>query len=245
MIAFRTVLFDCDSTLTRLEGIDRLARGHEDLAALTDAAMKGDVRLEDVYRRRLDIARPDRDQLRALADAYLDHVVDDAAEVIAALSRAGAQVHVISGGLRQAVEPFARALGVAPERVHAVDVRFDDAGRYVGFDDASPLARSGGKSERIESLAASLLRPILLVGDGMTDLEAAPAVDLFVAYAGVVDRAAVSAVAPVAIHGRSLAPVLALAVPDPNDVAPEDRALHGRAVALFEKHVTDRRKVEA
>ena len=45
------VIFDCDSTLTALEGIDELARSggqYEEIKALTDAAMNGDVRLEEL-----------------------------------------------------------------------------------------------------------------------------------------------------------------------------------------------------
>ena len=43
------VIFDCDSTLSTIEGIDELARmtGHEyDVAQLTKRAMEGDVPLE-------------------------------------------------------------------------------------------------------------------------------------------------------------------------------------------------------
>ena len=49
---------------------------------------------------------------------------------------------------------------------------------------------------------------MLLVGDGVTDLEARPAVDRFVAYAGVVDRPAVTAAADAVIRTPSLRPVL-------------------------------------
>ena len=67
MIRYRTVFFDCDSTLTRLEGIDRLAGDRPELAALTAAAMAGDARLEDVYRSRLELVRPGRDAVARLA----------------------------------------------------------------------------------------------------------------------------------------------------------------------------------
>ena len=241
MSRFRTVLFDCDSTLTSLEGIDRLAGDRPELAALTAAAMSGRMALEDVYRERLELVRPGRDAVARLAADYLTHAVEDAGAVIAALARAGVDVHVVSGGLLSAVATFAAALGLPHESVHAVDVRFDEEGRYAGFDEASPLARSHGKEALVRELAPKLARPVLFVGDGVTDLEAAPAVDLFVAYAGVVDRPAVSAAAPVVIRSASLAPVLPLVL-DGAEVDPEDRPLHAKGARLLATNVIDRRR---
>ena len=57
-----------------------------------------------------------------------------------------------------------------------------------------------------------LARPVLLVGDGATDIEAAGVVDLFVAYAGVVARPGVVDAAPVVLRSRSLAPLVPLAL---------------------------------
>ena len=240
MTRFRTILFDCDSTLTRLEGIDRLGEGRPELAELTDAAMSGRMRLEDVYRERLERVQPGRDAVARLAADYLEHVVEDAGPVIDALSRAGVAVHVVSGGVRSAVAYFAGALGLSPDAVHAVDVRFDEAGTYAGFDEGSPLTRSGGKAALIESLAPGLRRPVMLVGDGITDLEAASAVDLFVAYAGVVERAEVSDAAAVVIRSASLAPVLPLAL-DEAAVDAADLALYRKGLDLLSSHVIDRR----
>lgn len=240
MSAFRSVLFDCDSTLTGLEGIDRLAGDRPELAELTAAAMAGSLPLEEVYRQRLELVRPGRDAVARLAADYLAHAVEDAGAVIAALSRAGVHVHVVSGGLLSAVATFARALGLPPDSVHAVDVRFDEDGRYAGFDEASPLARSHGKEALVRELAPRLARPVMFVGDGITDLEAAPAVDLFVAYAGVIDRPAVSEAAPVVIRSRSLAPVLPLVL-DAGEVAERDRALYEKGARLLESDVVVRR----
>ncbi len=50
-----------------------------------------------------------------------------------------------------------------------------------------------------------------MIGDGVSDLLTAHAVDLFVGYGGVVARSRVLAEAPCFIHGDRLAPLLALA----------------------------------
>jgi phosphoserine phosphatase len=207
---FRTFLFDCDSTLSKVEGIDQIARGREDVAELTRAAMDGTVPLDQVYGKRLELVRPGRADLDRVAALYVSHATEDAVAVLGALHALGKVVHIVSGGLRRALEPLAERLGVAPSRLHCVDVRFDSAGRYAGFDETSPLARSGGKLEVARAIIPAGGRPAVLVGDGVTDLEAAGEVDLFVGYGGVHERPAVRAKSPVFIRCESLAPVLAI-----------------------------------
>jgi phosphoserine phosphatase len=210
---FASVVFDCDSTLARIEGIDELAGPHADaIRALTEAAMQGQVPLEEVYGRRLEIIQPTRAQVAALGRRYVNGLVADARETVAALRWLGKTVRVVSGGLRPPVEEVARALGIPAHAVAAVGIGFGDDGRYSGFEHASPLARSGGKETVIR--AWDLPRPALLVGDGATDLEARPAVDAFAAYMGVTFRLAVAAAADFVLREETLAPVLCLAADD-------------------------------
>lgn len=187
---YGTVVFDCDSTLSAMEGIEELARDNAEVARLTADAMDGRVPLEQVFARRLELVRPSRADVERIGRLYVERLVPRADRLIAALRELGKRVVVVSGGLLPAVRHLARALGVPDGDVHAVDIRHDAAGAYAGFDTASPLARSGGK---IEVLAA-LRRPgerLAFVGDGATDLEAAHLADRFVAFAGVERRPAV------------------------------------------------------
>lgn len=214
---FQSVVFDCDSTLVQVEGIDELAGAHrEQVRALTDAAMAGAVPLDEVYGRRLTLIRPTREAVAALGRIYLAALVPDAAATVAGLLWLGKDVRIVSGGLLQPVLEVARALGIPEGRVAAVEARFGPDGAYAGFDTASLLSRSGGKTRVLS--AWKLPRPSLLVGDGATDLEARPAVDAFAAFTGVVCRDAVVAAADFRIPGPSLAAVLALAA------GKEDRA---------------------
>lgn len=217
---FRSVIFDCDSTLSALEGIETLSRYHrEELERLTAASMAGEIPLDEVYGRRLELARPDRAAVEALGRAYIGAMVPGAREVVAALLQHDVDVRVLSGGLLPAVRTLAAELGIPGENVAAVPVHFHDDGAYAGFEPAAP-ARAGGKLEVVRGWLPALPRPVMLVGDGATDLEARPAVDLFVAFAGVADRPGVTAAADVVVRSRSLAPVLALAL----GAEPEDDA---------------------
>lgn len=222
---FGSVIFDCDSTLSAIEGIDEVSHAHrEEIARLTEAAMRGEILLEDVYARRLELVRPTREEVNALGERYLRALVTDARETIAALLAENIEVRVMSGGIRQAVVTLALALGLTERAVAAVDVHFDENGEYAGFDESSPLARSGGKRTVLERWLPELPRPIMLVGDGATDLEARPPADTFVAFAGVVERAVVIDAADIVVRVPSLAPVLVLAL---GGVAPRDARARG------------------
>ena len=206
---FELVFLDCDSTLSTIEGIDELAReagALEELAAMTRAAMAGELALEEVYGRRLERIRPSRAQLERLGAAYVEHAVPGAAETVAALRAAGKEVHVVSGGLRAAVLVLARELGLPDERVHAVEIEWDEGGEFLRHDESSPLARSGGKPELCGELLAG--RRGAIVGDGMTDAEAVPPCELFVGFGGVEARPAVRERAQRWVEGPSLLGVL-------------------------------------
>lgn len=190
----RSIWFDCDSTLSMIEGIDALAALRDaatlaDVAELTRRAMDGELPLEAVYGARLARIAPTRQECERTAQAYIDHMVTDAPLVIAALAHLGKQLGIVSGGLLPAVGPLAAHLGIPRDRVFAVDLRFDSCGAYRDFEADSPLAKAGGK---IDVLAARPARdrPQALVGDGSTDLEAAAVVDRFVGFGGVVRRRA-------------------------------------------------------
>ena len=214
---FGTVIFDCDSTLSSIEGIEELARDHRaEIEVMTEEAMRGAVPLEEVYARRLELVRPPRGRVLALGQRYIETLVPGTREAVTTLRSAGVHVRVISGGLKQAVLIVARDLGIEDSAVDAVDVYFGDDGAYAGFDVDSPLTRSGGKRIVIESRSAEMPRPIMLVGDGATDQEARPAVDAFVAFAGVAYRAAVVGGADYVIRDRSLTPIIQLVLDNPN-----------------------------
>ena len=192
---YDAVVFDCDSTLSELEGIDELADERSaEVSELTARAMAGEVPMEAVYGRRLEILRPTRAQLVEIGRAYARTALPHAAELIAALRALGKRVCIVSGGLLPAVLPFGEELGVAREHIHAVDVHFDAQGGYAGYEVRSPLARRGGKPEVLNAVTGDA-QAIALVGDGATDLEAAPACARFVAFGGVARRPAVFAAA--------------------------------------------------
>ena len=227
----KVVIFDCDSTLSTLEGVDELGRlnGREhDVAVLTKRAMEGDVPLEKVYDHRLVAIRPTREQVRYIAQRYRETIVPHAQEVIAALQALGVAVFIVSGGLIEAVRDFGVWLGVPEEHIFAVNMVYDQlagtwwryweqrGGRnlgatYIGVE-PTPLTRNRGKNRIITRLREAFPGRAMMIGDGLSDMETAEDVDLFAGFGGVVYRERIAREAAVYIRARSLAPVLPLAL---------------------------------
>ncbi len=253
-MSYDEIFFDCDSTLSTIEGIDELARmkGVEDrIVALTNAAMNGLIPLQEVYAERLRLLRPTRSDMRAIEEAYKITVVPDARETIRALHELGRTCYVVSGGLADAVMGFAEWLGIPRQRVHAVGVTYNQlSGRwwdyqtcaqggnpaesYLIYDDG-PLTKQHGKIDVIRA-ARTPGKRAMLIGDGSSDLAAAPAVDLFCGFGGVVARPIVRANSPTFIEVNTLAPVLLLALcEDEGEHLPIKQ--HARKLARERRHM--------
>ncbi|HEX7709222.1 MAG TPA: HAD-IB family phosphatase [Thermoanaerobaculia bacterium] len=205
---YRFVFFDVDSTLVTIEGIDELAAGNQEIARLTAAAMNGEIPLEQVYGKRLEIIRPALRDVQALGERYVASLVRDAAQVIESLRNAGADVHLVTAGISQAIAPLAAHLGIPARAVHAVSLRFDDDGRYTGFDERSLLTRVGGKELVVRSVLSRAKGGSAFIGDGVSDLETKGVVDLFIGFGGVHVRPHVKENSEVYVVDSSLAAVL-------------------------------------
>ncbi len=203
---FSTIFFDCDSTLSRVEGIDELGYRHgrgSELAHLTNLAMNGQLPLDAIYQQRMEMIKPHREDIEWLGRRYVDSIVEGGRESVRMLHRLGKQVHIISSGLRQAIYALAHHLDIPDECVHAVDIYFDASGNYHGFDERSPLAAAGGKPAICRRVLANG-DTAALVGDGANDLEARTAGVFVVGFGGVAARPQMRSGADVFIGGPSL-----------------------------------------
>ena len=188
----KLICFDCDSTLSSVEGIDELARlrGPEAFArveAMTLDAMNGKIPIESVYGFRLDYIRPTTEDVAAVGRRYVATVEPTAKATIERLVALGWTPIVISGGFRQTIRPLADFLKIG--RVEAVDLFFAEDGTYAGFDSTYPATRTGGKAQIIAAIREEF-RPerVVMVGDGVSDLETQPVVDLFIGFGGFATR---------------------------------------------------------
>jgi phosphoserine phosphatase len=188
----RLLFIDCDSTLSSIEGIDELARAKGDevfaqVEALTNAAMNGDVPIHEVFARRLEMISPDRATAEYVANLYVKTLVPGMADFVLEIKAVGWLPVILSGGFAPLIQPLARFLGI--NHVEAVPMDFHEDGSYASYGSGYPTTRNLGKNEVIREWKQAMLpERVVMMGDGISDLETKPDVDAFIGFGGVVKR---------------------------------------------------------
>lgn len=191
----KLLFIDCDSTLSTIEGIDELARAKgadvfDQVVALTHAAMNGEVPIHEVFPRRMEMIRPDRALCDRVAALYIETMVPGVDDFIRDLKNEGWHPVILSGGFAPLIMPLARLLGI--DHVEAVPLFFDENGSYIDYGRDYPTTRNLGKNEVIREWKEAMLpERVVMIGDGVSDLETKPDVDCFIGFGGVVVRSKV------------------------------------------------------
>ncbi|KAJ8922872.1 hypothetical protein NQ315_007907 [Exocentrus adspersus] len=191
------VCFDVDSTVIQEEGIDELAkfcnRG-EEVAELTARAMTGNMTFQEALKIRLDLIQPSLIQIKEFIKTRPATLTPGVRNLINLLHSRHVPVFLISGGFRCIIAPIAHQLHIPYENIFANRLKFYFTGEYAGFDETQPTSKSGGKAVVVDYLKNKYeFKNLVLVGDGVTDLEACPPADAFIGYGGNVIRPKVQA----------------------------------------------------
>ncbi|MCE0722929.1 MULTISPECIES: HAD-IB family phosphatase [Legionella] len=182
-----TFFFDCDGTLSLIEGINELATMNgvaQQVHEITERCMGQTGMTPNDYQQRLSYVQPTREQIEELAERYKRNIAPGAQELFQLLHHFNKKIYIISAGIKMAVVPFAEDLRVPSSNVLAVEVYFDKQGNYQDFDRQSNMTQGNGKTLEI----ASILKPgerSLLIGDGVSDWEARETVTRFIGFAGL------------------------------------------------------------
>jgi phosphoserine phosphatase len=181
--AKRLVVMDVDSTLVQGEVIEMLAEragcGPE-VAAVTEAAMHGDLDFADSLRARVRL-------LAGLDEAALTGVRKDlvlargARTFVRTLKRLDYRIAVVSGGFTQVTDGLVEDLGIdysAANTLEIVDGRL--TGELLG-----PVVDRAGKADALERFAREAGVPVsqtVAIGDGANDLDMLARAGLGIAY---------------------------------------------------------------
>lgn len=180
----RLLIADMDSTMITVECIDELADFaglKAEIAAVTEAAMRGELDFEQALRAR--VAR-----LKDLPEAVLQTCFDErvrftpgARSLVQTMAANGAHCALVSGGFTFFTQRVAAHLGFHENRANVLGIA---AGALDGTV-AEPIVGAAAKLESLRGLSARLgLSPeeTLAVGDGANDLPMIEAAGLGVAY---------------------------------------------------------------
>ncbi|KAG9509625.1 Rab GTPase-activating protein 1, partial [Fragariocoptes setiger] len=180
------VCLDVDSTVCRDEAIDELAKfvgKFEEVSELTRSAMRGNSDFREALRDRLAIIKPTQTVLKEYISTHPPKLTDGIEELIILLKERRVDVYLISGGFDVIIEPTAKKLGIPMDHVYSNSIKFYFDGSYAGFDETRPTSRQDGKPSVIASLKKSHgYKNLVMIGDGVTDLEACPPADAFIGF---------------------------------------------------------------
>lgn len=202
------MVFDVDSTLIEDEVIELLAEAagkREEVKAITDAAMAGDLDFSQSLAARVAM-------LAGVSETVLTEtlarvrVTPGARELIAAIHRAGGKVAAISGGFSQVLEPLAKDLQLDFYRANTLEITDGKlSGKTVG-----PVIDRSAKAASLAEWALELgiaEGRTIAVGDGANDLEMMKAAGIGVAFNA---KPLVRANADLVLDGKSLEPLIAI-----------------------------------
>ncbi len=208
------IIFDCDSTLSRIEGINELALINgvgPEVLRLTRIAMDEIGVTADLYRQRINLVKPSHQQLLDLGQRYFFDRSDDVLAVLEIYKQLSKSLYIVSAGLNPAVKIFGEMLGIPEQHIFAVDATFNEDGSFKSYDENCPLTDSGGKPKLVQQIAQVRGR-VMHVGDGMNDFEAHDFVDRFIGFGGSGYREKVAEACQFYIKSASLAPLLPLSL---------------------------------
>ena len=202
------VVFDVDSTLINDEAIELLAERagkRQEVAEVTERAMRGELDFEDSLRQRVLT-------LKGLDEAVLGEVSQQlsptkgAKELIEAIHKRGGKVAAVSGGFIQLLAPVKQQLNFDLERANTLEVV---DGKLTGQVIGKVIDRAA-KAEALAEWANQLgvsMQETIAVGDGANDLGMMEAAGLSVAFCA---KPVVQQKAKIALNERDLSLLIQL-----------------------------------
>jgi phosphoserine phosphatase len=180
----RIVALDMDSTLITIECIDEIAALHgigDDVAAITAAAMRGEIDFRESLTRRVSL-------LRGLPLAALAHVYDErlqlspgAERLFETLRDVGAKTLLVSGGFTFFTDRLRERLSIDHAIANVLDTQ---DGRLTGRI-AGNIVDAAAKAQAFAELAARYRAEdglAVAIGDGANDLPMLARADVSIAY---------------------------------------------------------------
>ena len=181
--AKKLVVMDVDSTLIQQEVIELLgakAGRADEIKAITDSAMKGELDFEASLRARVAL-------LEGLPDSVIDEVRGEieltpgARTLVSTLQKLGHSVAVVSGGFTAVIEPLLKELGITHYRANTLE---SVNGLLTGKVSGAVIDRSA-KAEALRDFAeieGVSLDQTIAIGDGANDLDMIAAAGLGIAF---------------------------------------------------------------
>lgn len=186
---FRLLALDMDSTLVNIESLDEVAalagRGKE-VAAITEAAMRGEIAdyKESLRRRVAMLAGVDAVLLERVYDERL-RLNPGAEALLAACKAAGLKTLLVTGGFTYFTDRLKQRLGFDYTRSNVIEIADGKLTGRVTGPDGGEIVDADGKAQALRDACADLgcaTDRAIVIGDGANDLKMMKLAGLSVAY---------------------------------------------------------------
>jgi phosphoserine phosphatase len=179
----RLVQLDVDSTFIQQEAIELLAAKAgvlEQVSAITESAMRGELDFEQSLRARVAI-------LKGLPDTVIQQVqqeislTDGAADLVTELHAKGHSVALVSGGFIDIIEPMIQSLSIKYYKANKLEIVAGIlTGGLIGPIIDRPAKASALREFAMDSAVA--MENTVAIGDGANDLDMMAIAGLSIAF---------------------------------------------------------------
>lgn len=186
---FRVLAMDMDSTLINIESLDEVAalagKGKE-VAAITEAAMRGEIAdyAESLRRRVSMLAGVEASLLQRVLDEKL-RLNPGAEKLVAAAKQHGLKTLLVTGGFTFFTTAMQQRLGFDATRSNELKISDGKLTGAVSGPNEGPIIDAEGKAQAVRELCAAIgcsTEQAIVMGDGANDLKMMKLAGLSVAY---------------------------------------------------------------
>lgn len=192
-------VFDFDSTLTSVEGLDVLAeislanhpKKEEILAQIveiTNLGIDGEISFTQSLERRIKLLNANKAHLEQLTVELKKHISTSVERNKDFFKNFADNIYIMSAGFKEFIIPVVADYNITADRVFANTFKFDANDTIIGFDRDNPLSKHNGKIACLRNM--NLQGEIQMIGDGYSDYVTRKAgiADKFFAFTENVER---------------------------------------------------------
>eukprot|EP01067_Filipodium_phascolosomae_P002791 Filipodium_phascolosomae@DN2490_c0_g1_i6.p1 len=156
-----------------------------EISHLTSLGMNGNLSFEESFRQRLHLLQPSKEELAMFVEQNPLKLTKGIKSVIDSCHKAGVPTFLLSGGLTSIIQNVGKKLNIPDDNIMANKLIFDSNGMFSDYDALNLMAQSNGKALAIQTLIDKHhLQKVVMVGDGVTDLQAKPPASVFIGFGG-------------------------------------------------------------
>ncbi len=175
-----TIIIDFDSTFTKVEGLDELAKialkGHKDkdkivaaIQKITEKGMAGQISFAQSLKDRVEVIPANKTHLAELVEVLFNEISDSFERNKEFIRENAENILIVSSGFKEFIVPIVTSMGVLEENVYANSFVFDTEGNVTGYDEGNLLSQDNGKVKLLQHL--DIQGEVYAIGDGYTDYQ--------------------------------------------------------------------------